>query len=102
MTGPVAAFDVMQADPVDRDEFALGRIPAFGPSRERVIGQRGGRQHRGAKAENPTGPHGRGPVRAGGWVSAPTRVVRDHVGFLFSSGTTVAETFKLLTTTASP
>ena len=40
---PSTAFDVMQANPVDRGEFALGRIPAFGPSREGVIGQRGGR-----------------------------------------------------------
>ena len=42
--GARPAFDVMQANPVDRDEFALGRIPAFGPSGERVIGQRGGRR----------------------------------------------------------
>jgi hypothetical protein len=44
----------MQANPVDRGEFALGRIPAFGPSREGVIGQRGGRQHSGPEAENLT------------------------------------------------
>jgi hypothetical protein len=44
----------MQANPVNRDEFALRRIPAFGPSGERVIGQRGGYQHGRADAENPT------------------------------------------------
>jgi methylmalonyl-CoA/ethylmalonyl-CoA epimerase len=29
----------MQANPVDRNKFALRRIPAFGPSRERVVGR---------------------------------------------------------------
>ena len=49
-----AALYVMQPDPVDRDEFAFRRVAAFGPSRERVISQCGGCQHRRPEAENRT------------------------------------------------
>jgi hypothetical protein len=38
-SGICPAFDVMEADAVDREEFALRRIPAFSPSRQGVIDQ---------------------------------------------------------------
>ena len=70
-----AAFDVMQANPVDRGEFALGRVPAFGPSREGMVGQRGGPQHRRPDAENLTQPHGRDRVWGRVQTPVPKRCV---------------------------
>ena len=51
-TGP--ALDVMEAHAVDRDEFALRRVPAFSPSRQGMIDQAHSRQHSRCPAENQT------------------------------------------------
>jgi hypothetical protein len=52
--GTCPALDVMEADAVDGDEFALRRIPAFSPSRQGVIDQAHSRQHRRSTAQNQT------------------------------------------------